>query len=194
MKAGEQTVLRSEKLEGSRNVFGGSEARFDILQLRAAPALAASPRLPSNLASVPQPDQSESTGERSFDLSGTDINQKEMDMSRIDETVTVGTTETWTVRNRDSNHHNFHVHDVRFRILEIAGKAPPPVLAGWKDTVWVPAGEDVRLMMRFEDYADKDSPYMFHCHMLRHEDRGMMGQFVVVQKGESAGRVDHTHH
>jgi FtsP/CotA-like multicopper oxidase with cupredoxin domain len=49
--------------------------------------------------------------------------------------------------------------------------------------------------MRFEDYSDPDSPYMFHCHMLRHEDEGMMGQFVVVKRGEAAGSLhDHDHH
>ena len=41
-------------------------------------------------------------------------------------------------------------------------------------------GESVRRIMRFADYADSETPYMFHCHILRHEDRGMMGQFVVV--------------
>ena len=41
--------------------------------------------------------------------------------------------------------------------------------------------------MRFEDYADPDSPYMYHCHLLRHEDQGMMAQFVVVEPGEDPG-------
>ena len=41
-------------------------------------------------------------------------------------------------------------------------------------------GETVPLLMRFEDYADPENPYMFHCHILQHEDQGMMGQFVVV--------------
>ena len=39
--------------------------------------------------------------------------------------------------------------------------------------------------MRFEDYADPDTPYMYHCHLLWHEDQGMMGQFVVVEPGRA---------
>ncbi len=47
--------------------------------------------------------------------------------------------------------------------------------------------------MRFEDYADPDSPYMYHCHLLRHEDAGMMGQFVVVKPGQSTDGIGHWH-
>jgi len=42
------------------------------------------------------------------------------------------------------------------------------------------SGERVRVITQFENYADTESPYMFHCHILEHEDAGMMGQFVVV--------------
>ncbi|HSA83485.1 MAG TPA: multicopper oxidase domain-containing protein, partial [Patescibacteria group bacterium] len=42
--------------------------------------------------------------------------------------------------------------------------------------------EDVRLIMRFSNYTDNKVPYMYHCHILEHEDMGMMGQFVVVRK------------
>ena len=48
--------------------------------------------------------------------------------------------------------------------------------------------------MRFEDYADPDTPYMYHCHMLWHEDQGMMGQFVVVEPGQHATMTEGTHH
>jgi hypothetical protein len=49
----------------------------------------------------------------------------------------------------------------------------------------------VRLAMRFTDYADPNSPYMYHCHLLQHEDNGMMGQFVVVRRGEQPSSPDH---
>ena len=64
------------------------------------------------------------------------------------------------------------------------GEAPPPELAGWKDTIYVPPDTTVRLVARFDDHADPTTPYMFHCHVLRHEDQGMMGQFVVVEPGD----------
>lgn len=56
----------------------------------------------------------------------------------------------------------------------------PAYEAGWKDTVVVNPAEPVRLIMQFKDYSDPPLPYMFHCHVLDHEDMGMMGQFVVV--------------
>ena len=40
--------------------------------------------------------------------------------------------------------------------------------------------ETVRIIAHFSDFTDPDNPYMFHCHILEHEDAGMMGQFVVV--------------
>ena len=52
--------------------------------------------------------------------------------------------------------------------------------AGWKDTVLVMPRETVRIITHFSDYTDPDNPYMFHCHILEHEDAGMMGQFLVV--------------
>jgi blue copper oxidase len=107
-----------------------------------------------------------------------------MDMGRIDQPVTLDTTELWEVVNRSGNLHTFHVHGVQFKLVEQAG-APPPTLAGWKDSVFVPPGSTTRLLVRFTDYTDPAMPYMFHCHLLEHEDNGMMGQFVVVQPGQA---------
>ena len=59
--------------------------------------------------------------------------------------------------------------------------SPPPHLRGWKDTVYVPPHETVRFLVELGDYADPETPYMFHCHVLQHQDRGMMGQFVVTE-------------
>ena len=56
----------------------------------------------------------------------------------------------------------------------------PPELGGWKDTVYVPPGMSVRFIVRSPAYAAARAPYMFHCHVLQHEDRGMMGQYVVA--------------
>ena len=67
-------------------------------------------------------------------------------------------------------------------MLEHAGGPPPAHLEGLKDTVFVPPNEGVRLLIEFGDYTDSELPYMFHCHVLQHEDRGMMGQFTVVER------------
>jgi blue copper oxidase len=116
-----------------------------------------------------------------------------MDLSRIDQTVTVDTTEVWEVTNRSGNPHNFHVHGVQFNVANYLGGPPSPHLAGWKDTVFLPPGGTVRLLVRFPGYSDPAVPYMFHCHLLQHEDNGMMGQLVVVEPGQSPGSL-RSHH
>ncbi|ORM37907.1 hypothetical protein BFL43_02475 [Williamsia sp. 1135] len=70
--------------------------------------------------------------------------------------------------------------------LDINGQAPPPPLAGWKDTVYTPPGTTIRLTLRFAEYTDPTFPYMFHCHLMRHEDQGMMGQFLVLGADQRA--------
>jgi len=51
--------------------------------------------------------------------------------------------------------------------------------SGWKDVMYVPKGENVTFVAKFDDYADAIHPFMYHCHFSNHEDGGMMGQFVV---------------
>jgi bilirubin oxidase len=58
------------------------------------------------------------------------------------------------------------------------GIAPPPNLQGRKDVVLVPSQQTVKFITKFETFCDS-VPYMYHCHMLKHEDEGMMGQFRV---------------
>ncbi|MGP3980548.1 multicopper oxidase family protein [Streptomyces sp. KR80] len=200
---GERTVLRSYASPDSdfwQDRFGGNDDSFDILELRAAKALRSSPELSDELvgpAGPEVPDGSDPVRERSFDLRMSGINGEPMAMDRIDASVTRGTTEVWTLRNRDGMPHNFHVHDVQFRVLEVDGERPPPELRGPKDTVYVPGSRTVKIALRFDGPADPDTPYMYHCHLLYHEDGGMMGQFVVVEPGQKAGKPpvgsDHDH-
>src|SRR5699024_4283258 len=142
---------------------------FDVLRLRAAGELAPSAEMPERLASF-GPDASAVAVRRRFELQGRTINGRRMEMSRIDETMVVGTTELWTVRNMDLSPHNFHVHDVQFEVVAIDGDTPPAELGGRKDTVYLEPHRDYELLMRFQDYTDPQWPYMYHCHLLRHED------------------------
>lgn len=174
--------------------FSGGDDTFDILQLRAADQLEPAPALPTRLASPPDLSEADAATTRTFELGGTDINDAEMDLGRIDEVVTVEDTEVWEVHNDNGSPHNFHVHDVRFQVLDVDGAPPPPQLSGWKDTVYVAPSTTLRLLMRFTDYTEPDLPYMFHCHLLRHEDAGMMGQFVVVGPGQQPGQPPGTSH
>ena len=86
---------------------------------------------------------------RRFRLDGHDtINGRRMDLSRIDEVVPAGAREIWEVENCD-HAHNFHIHGVSFRVLDVDGAPPPAHLAGSKDTVYVPKRVTVRLAGRF---------------------------------------------
>ncbi|MGW6318067.1 multicopper oxidase domain-containing protein [Streptomyces sp. NPDC055099] len=78
-------------------------------------------------------------------------------------------------------------------MLRVNGEAPPPELRGAKDTVFLANGTTMKLATRFEGSADPDTPYMYHCHLLAHEDGGMMGQFVVAEKGQKAGTPSRGH-
>lgn len=197
---GERAVLRSFAPDlglGPQERFEGGDDRFDVLELRAADDLRPSPPVPAELADPPDIDPADSVRDRSFDLSGTSsIDGERMDIERVDTVVRAGSVETWTVEGSGSAH-SFHVHDVQFRVLSVDGDAPPPELAGWKDTVFLRRDSRYRLLIRFSDHADPTTPYMYHCHLLRHEDNGMMGQFVVTEDGEGPDRIDvddHGHH
>ncbi len=175
-------------------MMGGARrgGRFEFLELRAGAALAASDPVPQRLAMLaPLPAQA-GLKQRDFELEmsmgpavmlfggGFEINGRAMKMSRINEVVNMGETEIWRITNRSPMAHPFHVHDTQFRILRRNGAAPHPTEAGRKDTVLVQPDDLVELAVRFDRYRDSERPYMYHCHILEHEDQGMMGQFTVV--------------
>ena len=112
---------------------------------------------------------------------GMSINGASMDMNVINERVPVGQWEIWEIANVSMMAHPFHIHNAQFRVIDRNGRTPPPLETGYKDTVIVDPREQVRLLLRFEEHTDPGLPYMYHCHILEHEDAGMMGQFVVVK-------------
>jgi FtsP/CotA-like multicopper oxidase with cupredoxin domain len=193
---GEQPVLRSTPPPAGVNTlsgrFTGLTDTLDVLQLRATGAAAPAAPLPATLTSVPRLDPAGAVQTRDFRLNDRQINGQRMDMGRIDATVLRGSVERWRVVNNDGIPHNFHIHGVSFQLAAVDGEAPSPELAGWKDTVLLRPQRTYELLVPFGDSADPATPYMFHCHLLRHEDEGMMGQFVVVNPGQAAGPV-HQH-
>lgn len=108
---------------------------------------------------------------------GMGINGKPMRMDRIDVQAAAGETEIWRI-TADDFQHPFHIHGCSFRILTQYGAAPPAYAQGWKDLVAVQTGVS-EVLVRFDHTADRTAPYMYHCHILEHEDCGMMGQFTV---------------
>ena len=108
------------------------------------------------------------------------INSTSFDMSVINYSIPLNNIEIWTLNNQSPIAHPFHIHDVQFYITELNGLAPPPNMEGRKDVVLVPAMQTVKFITKFETFCDSMAGYMYHCHMLPHEDEGMMGQFVVT--------------
>lgn len=187
MTPGETVVLRSDRpaLGGVLPVFGGGNGgadRFDVLELRAAEDLARRGTVPPTLAAAEQIDAAQAVMTREWVFDGTEINGQAMSMERIDAVVERGTVERWRVRNDMSYPHNVHVHGVHFQVTRYGGEEPPAALTGPKDTLYLPPGVEVEMVLRF-DHADPRHPLMLHCHLLRHEDAGMMAQFLVVEPG-----------
>jgi bilirubin oxidase len=108
------------------------------------------------------------------------INNATFDIDVVNETVHLNTTEVWTLKNKTLLAHPFHIHDIHFNVIEKNGKAPMPSERGWKDVILVMPNDSVKFITKFETFADKITPYMYHCHILHHEDDGMMGSFVVI--------------
>jgi len=170
---------------GGTDFQTGPVLTINPLQTPAPPA-----PLPATLRAIERLSADSAAQTRQFVLGGDDRNPTingqamttmadMMDMSNIIQ-VKLDTTEIWNVVNRSNDTHAFHIHDVQFQILQRDGAPPAANESGLKDTVVVRPRETLSLIMRFTDFADPMTPYMYHCHLLNHEDNGMMGQFVVV--------------
>jgi FtsP/CotA-like multicopper oxidase with cupredoxin domain len=101
------------------------------------------------------------------------INGVAFDMNRVDITAKAGEVELWEVVNQADMDHPLHVHGTQFQMIEHerGGNVSKPAYRAWKDTVNVARGETVRLLLR----QDRPGPRMYHCHILEHEQLGMMG-------------------
>jgi bilirubin oxidase len=108
------------------------------------------------------------------------INGVSFDMDVINYTIPLDNIEIWSFFNQSGIAHPFHIHDVQFFVLDRNGALPPLSEQGRKDVILIKPMETVRFITQFNDFANPDVPYMYHCHMLVHEDDAMMGQFVVV--------------
>lgn len=107
------------------------------------------------------------------------INGKRFDMNRIDLQAKKGITEIWELTNLNDMMsemiHPFHLHGVQFKVIDRNGEIPPLNEQGWKDTIALNPRETVRIAVEFS----KKGVFMYHCHILEHEDNGMMGQIIV---------------
>ena len=102
------------------------------------------------------------------------INGRAFDENRVDIRGRLGDVELWEIENRGGMDHPIHLHTYPFQIVSRNGV--PEALRAWKDTVNVRPGERVRLAVALRDV---DGRTVFHCHILEHEDLGMMGVLAV---------------
>ncbi len=130
--------------------------------------------LPVALRAIPAPDTTAVVTRRVIVLSQGLVDGRAMDMARVDQRARLGSTEIWTIQNVVGMDHPFHLHGFRFQVLDRDGVPEP--FRGWKDTVNVPKHSSVRILVAFPDYPGK---WMYHCHILDHEDEGMMGILAV---------------
>jgi FtsP/CotA-like multicopper oxidase with cupredoxin domain len=143
----------------------------DLLSLRYTDDAPVAPvELPAVMRSVVALDTALVTSRHVIVLSQGLINGKMMDMNRIDVRSRLGATEIWEIQNVVTMDHPFHLHGFQFQILDRDGV--PEAYRSWKDVVNVRKHETVRVIVRLDDFPGK---WMYHCHILDHEDHGMMG-------------------
>ena len=115
-------------------------------------------------AIIPQTEAAATWREFSFLIDG-----KKFDPNRIDQRVKLGAVEEWTIVNMHTDDHVFHIHTNPFQVVQVNGLPAPNLL--WRDTVVVPRHGSVVIRSRFLDHT---GIFMLHCHMMNHEELGMM--------------------
>ena len=141
-------------------------------------------QIPENLFKVPDPPVDPKAPIRKTVMNGTDemvdMDGKKFNMQRIDKTQTMNRVEYWDVTNSNQCCHGmihpYHMHGCLFRVISRNGHAPYPNEHGLKDTIGVNPGETVRIKVWFKC----PGVFMYHCHIIEHEDGGMMAQIKVV--------------
>jgi FtsP/CotA-like multicopper oxidase with cupredoxin domain len=164
---------------GGGNLSGAA----DLLSVQIA-AGGAAPALPAALRPVADPSSLAVSNTRELSLGAMGmgmsgrmfvIDGRTFDANRIDQQVAFGAVEDWTIRNVSMMDHPFHLHVWPMWVMSRSdGSAADP---GWRDTVNVPAGQSVTVRIRFVDF---DGTAVYHCHILDHEDLGMMGMIDVA--------------
>jgi bilirubin oxidase len=159
---------------------------FNVLHIKVgASTTSAITALPSKLASNTYWTNSDVTNSRTINITGGQagaaftFDNNTYGFTTINQTINLNAIEKWTIVNNNIFGHSFHVHDVQFKIIARSSGVVGEHESGWKDTVYVPLGETVTVIAKFDDFSDAVNPYMYHCHFSNHEDGGMMGQFLV---------------
>jgi len=182
--AGDSVVLRNTEKQGPL----GEIMRFDIT----GPAVSDHGQLPDRLSVIENLTPEVAVRTRTFTFGPRPelkshfppiywaINSSRFDPEHAQATPRLGDVEIWRFVYEKSpwrQTHPPHIHLVNFQILDRNGQAPRDYERGWKDTLRLDSGDDVRVIMRFDRYRGR---YLMHCHNLEHEDHDMMMRFDVV--------------
>jgi FtsP/CotA-like multicopper oxidase with cupredoxin domain len=150
-----------------------------LLEFRVTQHLVDDSSIPPTLRQLPDIGESTLTRNWSFDQTGGHwtINGLRFDPNRVDARPVLGTTEKWVFTNPTAQAHTVHIHDVSQQCVSRDGGACYPYEA-IKETWYLAPGEVLEVKLKFTDHTGM---YMLHCHMVEHEDDGMMTQFEVVR-------------
>ncbi|MGN6250951.1 MAG: multicopper oxidase domain-containing protein [Marmoricola sp.] len=185
-QSGQRVQLLSIPRTGAASTGGTGTRVGALMQFRVGSSVADRSRIPDRLVATPGlrvPRRVAKTW--TFGLSHTasgasywSINGRAYDPHRVDHRVKLGSVERWRFRNTSTMTHWVHLHEEQWHLVSRDGHAPPAYERGLTDTWRLDPGEVIEVAARFTDYTGK---FMIHCHMLDHEDHGMMAQFEVVR-------------
>lgn len=165
---------------GANPAYPGFGAQMDIMKFKITELSSESTVLSSKLTTITRLKESDAIKSRTITMEIIEggvwtLNKKPYDMHRIDDKVKLGSTEIWVIKNAIHMAHPFHIHGVHFQILDRTSKIDFPTDKGWKDTVLVMPMETVRIIVTFTI----PGLFVYHCHILEHEDHSMMANFLV---------------
>jgi spore coat protein A len=188
--AGHSVELDSVKRHDGENSLGARPYVGPIMQFRVGKRRKDKTHVPRKLRPLPAwTDEAKKAPDRTWVISlggaflpSWLINGKTFSPARSDAHPVIDTTETWQVTNKTKVTHIIHLHHTDWYMLARNGKPPKPWEDCLKETFFVNPGDTIRLAGHFSDFLGK---FVIHCHMLDHEDHGLMTQFEVV---ESAAR------
>jgi len=199
MGGGTGNVYWNPPLQDNYDVSDFEIMTFNIGATAGTPVTSYNTEL-TNITLIPENSANNMSSPRTFEMSpppagqmgGFTINGLVFDPARIDDTITLGHTEIWDVTNIATMAHPFHIHGNSFQVISRTNGWRDVLTweKGWKDVVVVHSMETVRIIKQFEDYADPEKAYMSHCHILEHEDAGMMTHWVVVDMSTSLHEVE----
>lgn len=152
------------KIYESGNVIGYLYSDINVPVPPALPALPTLKATRERKIAIEQGGRGGMMGGMSFTFNG-----ETFDPNKVNQKVKLNTVEDWVITNTSHMAHPFHIHAWSFQVIDRGDGKPDP---GWKDTVAIPVGSNVRIRINFADFGGKT---VYHCHILDHEDIGMMG-------------------